>query len=123
MRIKVSEATPVQLDYLVAECEGFDIVKDPFGFQSGLEAGWWIDRGGRYHRIGGGYSPSTLPEQSWPILDREKITPWWSASNNCWMASKYGVDVKTYGEDSLIAAMRCWVISLFGPEVEVPDGL
>lgn len=76
------------------------------------------------------YRPSTDWVFGGPIIEREKIDlSWQSAGQAGWMA--YGHDstdcgIPLYdgnGPTPLIAAMRCYVASKFGDEVEVPDDL
>jgi len=71
--------------------------------------------------------------QSWgqggPIIEREKITIRPHAETGGWTASLLTIrdDVLTTifeeGPTPLIAAMRCYVASQLGDEVEVPDSL
>lgn len=130
MKIKISEATPLQIDYLVAKCEGKD--KD-----CEIHAGNLL-----YGRVTSGfiqYKPSTIWAQGGPIIEREKIGVWWAhhvvddegnAYGNHWYAETGLTDdsaderhVCMTGETPLIAAMRCYVASKLGDEVEVPDEL
>lgn len=80
------------------------------------------------------WQPSYLPGQAHKIIHDEKIDTAWSGEG--WYANMYwrGADItpgypagQTFrcggdGETPLIAAMRCYVISRLGVEVEVPDG-
>jgi len=67
---------------------------------------------------------STDPSQSWPIIERERI-----ATIPCgehWNAAMddQTLDVFPFeGPTPLIAAMRCYVASKLGDEVEVPEEL
>ena len=76
----------------------------------------------------GKYSPTAVPEYStdWahggPIIEREKINVSSSATAP-WMAWFYdGVEMiwLTDGQTPLIAAMRCYVASNLGDDVEIP---
>jgi len=40
-----------------------------------------------------------------------------------WSANKYGTGYDEEGFTPLIAAMRCYVASKLGDEVEIPEGL
>lgn len=132
--IKISEATDIQLDWLVAMWEGRTLVRDPMGFGIHTsEGGYWIWGEGTdafggtvakscYLKIGRDYSPSTNWSQSGPIIEQEKI------SINCpndkgWFARDYLWKVHTSGFTPLIAAMRCLVVSKMSDIVEVPDEL
>ena len=112
MKIKVSEAVGPTLDWLVAKCEGRDI-----------RPGRWR---GKFSSNGGIWKPSENWSQGGPIIEREKIdlnhyrlqdlTAQWDASIDSW-------DSDWAGPTPLIAAMRCYVASKLGDEVEVPDEL
>jgi len=73
------------------------------------------------------YSPSTDWAQGGPIIEREVITlihPRWDG----WTAHKYDdrIEDESYtldGPTPLIAAMRCYVASQMGDEVEIPEEL
>ena len=108
--IKVSEATGPALDWLVAKCEGYETAFTPAGdviiFQEGV-----ID-----------YFD---PHRNWgwcgPILEREGISIYRMASD--WSAAYNPSGATQDGPTPLIAAMRCYVASRLGQEVEVPDEL
>ena len=111
MKVKTSELTGTTLDWAVAKCEGH-IRPD-----GGTYAGKWQGRVG--------YNPSTGPAQAWPIIDRERISvishkpyPEWGAHTD-----KRQKRIVQLGPTSLIAAMRCYVASKLGDEVEIPQEL
>jgi hypothetical protein len=59
-------------------------------------------------------------EYGGPIIEREKITLEWTGED--WMAYiKH--DDEFFGLTPLIAAMRCYVASRLGDDVDVPEGL
>lgn len=134
MKIKVAEATNIQLDWLVAKAEGnlypIGDIRLLDGNVFSIEAGDY-ERSDRWQQ----YSPSTDWEQGGPIIEREKIEvtpplPDWCRKDNDldWMATSMphdyeGVTTLEVGPTPLIAAMRCFVVSKLGEEVEVPDGL
>jgi len=72
----------------------------------------------------GFYKPSTNWAQGGPIIEREKIGTLWEA-RNVWSAStKWDDPAKVfYGKTKLIAAMRCYVASKLGDNIEVPKEL
>jgi hypothetical protein len=108
--MKTSELTGRALDWAVARCEGYrlDLVPE------------------------GSYAPSTDWAQGGPIIEREKI-----GIQRCiraceyhgWLALKdYSFEASvpeetTWGDTPLIAAMRCYVASKLGDEVEIPTEL
>lgn len=133
MKIKVSNTTNIQLDWLVAKCLGW--VTYP---TDSIEHGDWYHtnaaiapQGHEHNRIHRKYfSPSTDWAQGGPIIEREEIAAkpsyrdgailMWEADSN-----KLNDDegMEKYGPTPLIAAMRCLVASKLGDEVEVPDEL
>ena len=116
MKFKVAETTPLQLDWLVAVCEA----------QRGEEhkgpdwLAWLVPAPNMIPH----FHPSTDGAQGVPIMEREHI----------------GIDFRGFGEweawddktmpalrhlapTLLIAAMRCYVASRLGDEVEIPEEL
>jgi hypothetical protein len=75
------------------------------------------------YRNGGleGFEPSTDWSQGGPIIEREVISVI-EGSNGEWQAGKRPYKF-CYGPTPLIAAMRCFVASKLGDEVDVPEGL
>ena len=61
------------------------------------------------------YAPSTDWAQGGPIIEREKISIEWTGED--WMAYIFH-DEECFGPTPLIAAMRCYVASKMGDEVE-----
>ena len=126
MLIKVSEASGVVLDWMVAKCEGVN----PYMRHGRLV---WMPRGVLFGIIRKDPQPvaySTDPSQSFPIIDREQIAT--TTQHGCrgmelWMASLVlpndnGVIIQ-WGPTMPIAAMRCFVASKMGEEVDVPEEL
>ena len=63
--------------------------------------------------------------QGGPIIERENIDIEWVTAERCrasydWLGEEF---FEAFGPTPLIAAMRCYVASKLGDEVEVPDGL
>lgn len=115
MKIRVSEATPVQLDWLVAKCEGVEYryMESVGGDYNGRW--WWEVRKYSSDRTQGG-----------PIVDREGIATQPSGHIHAWWACIGKPDEETLGYEGptpLIAAMRCYVASKLGDEVEIPEEL
>lgn len=120
------------LDWAVAHCENEPMKLDPMGFGSGSPGGYWVwdDHGAgnprtRYLQIGHKYSPSTNWAQGGPIIEREKLCPVWSEELQEWGVTKRVEDKFLFaqGPSFLIAAMRCFVASKFGDEIEIPKEL
>lgn len=122
MKIKVSEASGPVLDWLVAKCDlaSLDHLRRNADKLQIKNMDMLID-----------YSPSTDWAQGGPIIEREKIaTKWtgdkygWSARWPKWVAVDNGETIPTEGGPTmLIAAMRCYVASKLGDEVDVPEEL
>lgn len=108
MKIKTSDLTGAALDWAVAKCEG-DMVPDggvmiqtwPFYSSDWAQGGPIIER----KRIGVTYEPSLLYDDScrWKALC--------AISDNG----------HEYGPTPLVASMRCYVASISGEEIEVPE--
>lgn len=106
MKIKTSELTGAALDWAVARAEG----KRPsmFIFQ-------------RTGALAGEHHYSTDWAQGGPIIERERIAI--DYDHDVWNAAKDGLSWYIGGPTPLIAAMRCYVASKLGDEVEVPEEL
>jgi hypothetical protein len=65
---------------------------------------------------------STDWAQGGPIIEREKIALSYDTGRFGWVASFYDGD-DVFGGTPLIAAMRCYVASKLGDEVEIPEEL
>ncbi len=128
MKIKVSEASGVVLDWMAAKAE--DILH-PWGYIRILDGRvMWITPGDQetadaWHQ----YSPSTDWAQGGPIIEREKIRFDDLPDNGirAFIRKPIGksdillMDCWDEGITPLIAAMRCYVSSKLGEEVDVPD--
>ena len=111
MKIKTSELQGAALDWAVAKCEGFE------PFTDGIS--WIIDDDGAYKQLP---KYSTNWSQGGPIIEREKIALSYDTGRFGWVASFYDGD-DVFGGTPLVAAMRCYVASKMGDEIEVPNEL
>ena len=102
--MKTSELTGAALDWAVAKCEGYRLDLVPEGT----------------------YTPSTNWSQGGPIIEREGfcIQPF-SGGWECFVAHRLFEDDHHHskGPTPLIAAMRCYVASKLGDDVEIPEEL
>lgn len=124
MKVKTSELIGIALDYAVAKCEGGT------DFRYDTVATYWITINGKDRALSKGWAQTQtfLPSTDWteggPIIEREKID---LASPNpidpTWCAMQWRVAHGMKGPTPLIAAMRCYVASKFGEEVEIPSEL
>lgn len=121
IKTKTKDLTGAALDWSVAKAAGVSVV---------------IMRGNQYPHsvrvadaIHKNYAPSADPVQGHPIIERELIELGYSGDH--WYANKYDRDDPTGeayqcggdGETTLIAAMRCYVASKLGDELEIPEEL
>ena len=95
MQVKTSELTGPALDWAVAKCEGRE------------NDGTWDENFSSNWLIGG------------PLIEREGIDIYQSG---VWIA-EIGGNKTIEGPTPLIAAMRCYVASTLGDEVDVPEEL
>jgi hypothetical protein len=110
--MKTSELTGAALDWAVAKCEG--------------EPEYLLDKPWRASELLPHYS--TDWSQGGPIIERERIRVWAMNFNNMWEADFPSCDgpkndIRMPGKTPLLAAMRCYVASKLGDEVEVPNEL
>lgn len=140
--MKTNELTGAALDWAVAKCENRTILHDPMKIDW---RGYWIweetpsGKGGIilsesvYQKIGPttkpstkpetqqrGYSPSTNWQQGGPIIERAgidvcKVCP------DTWRATPLHSTKWNNGHTPLVAAMRCYVASKLGDEINVPS--
>ena len=124
----VSELEGMQLDWAVAKAEGRCLHTRIEYYAHQSDTGFTcLDCGKDTHReaCGRDWKPSSSWAQGGPIIDREKITVGRSGSGDCQYAWLGGfTDDNSFfeaeGRTNLIAAMRAFVASKLGDEVEVP---
>jgi hypothetical protein len=115
--MKTAELTGPALDWAVAQADGVSIERKQYSDPDDWD---WYYNGVTYY-----------PSQDWaiagPIIEREKINIEYSVVSKDWTAGMRDFYQRPawYGEGStpLVAAMRCYVMSQLGNEVEVPEGL
>jgi hypothetical protein len=114
MKIKTAEAKDAALDWLVTKCEG----------NTNGWCGMVVSRPMSYI-----FRPSTNWAQGGPIIEREKINHAWLTKQDLGMEPEHYCVAHSdgsyarYGPTPLIAAMRCYVASKLGDEVNVPKEL
>lgn len=69
------------------------------------------------------FQPSTNWAQGGPIIEREGIELFRNNEKDYWFTSKTRGGAYGTGSTPLIAAMRCYVASKLGDEVDVPEEL
>ena len=124
--MKTSELQGTALDWAVAQCEGIETKNYSGALTIRYDGDWW--------------QPSTDWSQGGPIIEREKIGVWWATHyvdddgveyGNHWYAEMGCTDENVDsrycgvadGPTPLITAMRCYVASRLGDEVEIPEEL
>jgi hypothetical protein len=111
--MRTNELTGAALDWAVAKCEKPE----------------WLGNQAEVYVLKAGFHPSTDWALGGPIIEREEIElTRGSLDSNEWVATidLFEGDVmreSQSGETPLIAAMRCYVASKLGDEVEIPDEL
>lgn len=124
--MKTSELTGPALDWAVAKAEGgTDLWYDTV-------ATWWIKIDGKDRALSKGWAQSFTPSTSWSqgglIIERENIElspPFTSEDGQEFLGWHGSIHNKAsqLGPTPLIAAMRCYVASKLGDEVDVPKEL
>ncbi len=139
MKIKTSDATPVQLNWMVAMAEGDKVYRPRLGrpynwdkeayLKDGSDDRWVVrvQNPKVGHFVDWTYNPSGDWMQGGPIIEREVISLI-HPKYDCWTAHCYDktLDDESYtldGPTPLIAAMRCYVASKLGDEIEIPEEL
>jgi hypothetical protein len=115
--MKTNELTRHALNWAVAKCEGVELYSGPRDNNPAYKANWVRRKHGDL------YQPSTDWAQGGPIIEREKIDVF--CSGVVWDASTGDrhPNVVCAGKTPLEAAMRCYVASKLGDEVEIPEEL
>jgi hypothetical protein len=117
MRIKTTEPQGEALDRVVAKAEGIELSN---GCYNRLLVDGRMSAG---QKMLTPYNPSSNWAQGGPIIEREKIVlDIWGDE---WLATRIEGSAisEAIGPTPLVAAMRCYVASKLGDEVEVPDEL
>jgi hypothetical protein len=119
--MKTSELTGPALDWAVAQCESYTCKFDD------EVSGAWLVPAEPYlfdEMPLGKFKPSTNWAQGGPIIERERIAIDGDAEDGTsWAASTRDAACYWVGPTPLIAAMRCYVASKLGDEVDVPPEL
>ena len=103
--MKTSELTGAQLDWAVLKAQGQDFTNFNIKYMDA-------------------YPFSTDWAQGGPIIERECIDlQYQGGDSDIWAADMCGNESSVYGNTPLIAAMRCYVASKLGDEVEIPEEL
>lgn len=124
--MKTSELTGEALNWAVAKCEGAT------NFRYDTVATYWVTLDGKDRALSKGWAQSFCPSTDWsqggPIIEREGIGLDQYADYPRWQAFTPAPEQPSgqaicNGPTPLIAAMRCYVASKLGDEVEIPNEL
>ena len=118
MKLKTTELQGAALDWAVANCEG---ELSQHGGQVHL-----VESKVRFYEdtLDIQYTPSTNWAQGGPIIERQRISTqttedYWDAD----LTTESGAFIQSIGDTPLVAAMRAYVASQLGGEVELPEEL
>jgi hypothetical protein len=128
--MKTSELTGAALDWAVAKCNGktlYYFVDDPFKKDP------WLTVDGNADQPLHSYTPSTDWSQGGPIIEREdfhrivrNLGQGYTVSKKLVVLTDDGEVIRWVhgvGPTILIAAMRCYVASKSGDDIEIPTEL
>lgn len=136
MKVKTADLIGPALDWAVAKAQGRTEIKI-FGRTRPTDRGWVEVRFNPEPKAATArFDPSENWDQAGQIIEPEGIeinVRNWSPSQGCRLPGKYEwsarlcfvrqTECKQFGPTPLVAAMRCFVVSKLGTEVEVPDEL
>ena len=129
MKIRTQDLIGPALDWAAAKAEDNEDCRDPYVTRTrdGMETYVKVTTFSGYETD---WEPSVDWSQAGPIIEREKITLDYDYDGqglSLWTARKCAFDGTLLwaesGDSPLIAAMRCFVASRLGDEVEIPGEL
>lgn len=126
MKIKTSELTGAALDWAVAKCEGgYDLqLRSTYGTKTAWQYTMMDEE--EPERMDKFYLADTSYSTDWslggPIIERENIALY-PHGDGTYEAEVFLNPKRGAGPTPLIAAMRCYVASKLGAEVEIPEEL
>lgn len=117
MKIKTAHLIGAPLDWAVGQALKMKLSQARASFQ--LE-----NFGHLQKQHGGDWCPSINWSQGGPIIEREVIGIGHAWDRPIWLASEHNIEADLVeGPTPLIAAMRCYVASKLGDEVDIPEEL
>jgi len=115
--MKTSELIGPPLDWAVAKCENTGkLIKLGYVYEIVVNISADLNGGEEV------YTPSTNWSQGGPIIEREEIEIGLAKEYDKWFAAVQ-CPVIQFGPTPLIAALRCFVVSKLGNEVDIPEEL
>jgi hypothetical protein len=123
MKTKTSDLIGPALDWAVAKCEGWV-------WKTGLTSWYgnkpWLERyteKGTSRRQLWELTSSTDWWVGGPIIEREGLGFYQGNATKWWAQTKGAGEYSQEGPTPLIAAMRCYVASKLGDEIDIPEEL
>lgn len=116
MKLNTSELVDTELGWAVAIAKGIEFEFDTYVGSDECDPMPLIIVNGRQ------WTPSSTWSQGGPIIEQEQISVW--ARGDEWAAESFIPNHQGHeetGPTALIAAMRCYVASKLGNEVDVPE--
>jgi len=132
--MKTNELPKHALNWAVAMCQGDRVYRPRLGRPSDWDKEAYLRDGSddRWvvrvqnpdvaHFVDWTYNPAGDWMQGGPIIEQEKMRIAYNFDEHIWEAG-WDCHVKGWGDTPLIAAMRCYVASKLGDEIDVPDEL
>lgn len=126
IKVRVSEATNTQLDWMVAVCK-HEATRHKYGTPTFDPKTKRIYETEGLRQIGVNFAPTADWSQGGPIIENAVVSL--GVEDGGWRALCWGTDgpnrelYSMRGTTPLIAAMRCYVVSRLGEEVEIPEEL
>jgi hypothetical protein len=116
--MKTSELTGSALRWAVAKAEGLDVYIPAFA-----DTPWLQIRNNGIEMMCPNFEENW--SQGGPIIEREEISVMADARgiDERWLATDYDSVINMFGPTPLITAMRCFVASKLGDEVDIPADL
>ena len=118
--MKTAELTGAALDWAVAKCEGRNDVYYAESIKQMVWEGTYPMDDTELGYVLYQYLPSTDWAQGGPIIDKEEIDTVKVGVKQWRGRIEGGNPVSGYGPSPLIAAMRCYVASKLGAEIDLP---
>lgn len=119
--MKTADLTGATLDWAVAKCELLNGANYTLAVDKDIDGTLRVNFGGMYPEWSSDW------QEAGAIIERKNISVmfsfdlgvWVSAIGELWVPEEGGI----HGTTPLIAAMRCYVASKLGTEIEVPEEL
>lgn len=119
--MKTCDLIGKQLDWAAAKAQGYITSSDGISTLIQIDSRSFIIGPTLSGDLKSRYTPSTSWAQGSVIIEQELIQTSYTILG--WRAQGFDYNCVSYGPTPLIAAMRCYVASKFGDEIEIPKEL